>query len=153
MSDKKFEQSAGRAAGVPAACWWGFGVRSVCCAIFALFGAINFWPPLGGDAPAYFAPAVEMARGNNFENTVWLAPLNDSIDGAGGRRYIYHGFLHPLLVGLAARLTGTDASGCVAAAYVVLFWRLWRRAGRSWGTHVWLHASDRQPRLCSGFSP
>jgi hypothetical protein len=74
---------------------------------------------MDGDAPAYFSPAVELARGGGFENSVWLPPLNDSIDGPGGRRFIYHGFLYPLFIGLAANLTGGDVPACFGWAYAV----------------------------------
>ena len=105
----------------PRGAWLGLAAGAACCVVFAIFGTLNVWPPMDGDAPAYFAAAVELSRGNAFENTVWLPPLDDSIDGPGGRRFIYHGFLHPLVVGTFGKVTGADAVGCVAAAYAVLW--------------------------------
>ena len=76
------------------------------CFGFAIFASIEVWPLLDGDAPAYFSPAVELSLDRGFRNGVWLPPLDDSIDGAGGRRYVYHGFVYPLIIGWLAKANG-----------------------------------------------
>lgn len=76
------------------------------CILFSIGGARMTWPPLDGDAPAYFSPAVEFSLGRGLTNPTWLPPLNDSIDGPNGRRYIYHGFVYPLLIGWLGELAG-----------------------------------------------
>ena len=58
--------------------------------VFAGLASLKTWPVLDGDAPAYFSPAVEFSQGRGLLNPTWLPPLDDSIDGPGGRRYIYH---------------------------------------------------------------
>jgi hypothetical protein len=69
---------------------------------------------LDGDAPAYFSPVVEFSQGRGLTNPTWLPPLDDSIDGPGGRRYIYHGFVYPLLIGWLGKLSGGGATSCLA---------------------------------------
>ena len=76
------------------------------------------WPPLDGDAPAYFAPAVEFSQGRGLVNPVWLPPLDDSIDGPGGRRYIYHGFVYPLIIGWLGKINGVGAEACVGWMHI-----------------------------------
>lgn len=93
----------------------GLWLSLVACLIFVILSSIRVWPPLDGDASAYFSPAVELSLGRSFANPVWLPPLNDTIDGPGGTRYIYHGFLYPLTIGCLAKIFGGGPSLC-------LFW-------------------------------
>jgi len=111
---------ASDAPGAASALWLGYLAGTILCVAFAAVAATQVWPPMDGDSAMLFPAAVELARGNGFVNTPWIPPLNDSIDGPGGRRYISHGFLNPLLVGLAARATGGDAPAAVAWLYVVV---------------------------------
>ena len=85
---------------------------------FAFLAGLKTWPPLDGDAPAYFSPAVEFSQGRGLVNQVWLPPLDDSIDGAGGRRYVYHGFVYPLVIGWLGRISGGGATACVAWMHI-----------------------------------
>ena len=87
--------------------------------MYCVAAASKVWPIIDGDGPAYFPAAVEWSLGRPLTNPVWPPPLNDTIDGPGGRRFIYHGFLYPILVGGAARLGGGGAEATVAAAYVL----------------------------------
>ena len=82
--------------------------------LFAGLASLKTWPVLDGDAPAYFSPAVEFSQGRALTNPTWLPPLDESIDGPGGRRYIYHGFVYPLLIGWLGRFAGGGAAACVA---------------------------------------
>lgn len=88
-------------------------------AAFCAAASVKMWPLIDGDGPAYFPPVIEWSVGRPLTNPLWLAPLDDSIDGPGGRRYIYHGFLYALVVGGMARQLGGGARPSVAAAYVV----------------------------------
>jgi hypothetical protein len=88
-------------------------------AAFCAVAAAKMWPLIDGDGPAYFPPVIEWSVGRPLTNPLWLAPLDDSIDGPGGRRYIYHGFLYALVVGGMARQLGGGARPSVAAAYVI----------------------------------
>lgn len=102
------------------AVWLGYTVGAILCAVFALVAAREVWPPMDGDGAMLFPSAVESARGNGLVNTPWVAPMNDTIDGPGGRRHISHGFLNQLLVGMAASVTGGDAAQCVAWSHFVV---------------------------------
>ena len=82
--------------------------------VFAGLASLKTWPVLDGDAPAYFSPAVEFSQGRGLLNPTWLPPLDDSIDGPGGRRYIYHGLIYPLLIGWLGKVSGGGAAPCVA---------------------------------------
>ena len=82
--------------------------------LFAGLASLKTWPVLDGDAPAYFSPAVEFSQGRALTNPTWLPPLDESIDGPGGRRYIYHGFVYPLLIGWLGKFVGGGAAACVA---------------------------------------
>lgn len=92
---------------------------SILCGLFCVLASERTWPLIDGDGPAYFPPAVEWSLGRPLTNPVWLAPLDDSLDGPGGRRYIYHGFLYPVLIGSIARGFGGGARQTVAGAYIV----------------------------------
>jgi len=109
---------------------------------YCVLAASKTWPLMDGDGVAYFPPVVEWSLKRPLTNPVWLPPLNDSIDGPNGRRYIYHGFLYSLAVGGLAQRLGGGPQATVAAAYVlhglvavagalvVLFWaeaRGWTR--------------------------
>src|SRR5262245_2906245 len=87
--------------------------------LFCIAAAVKTWPVIDGDGPAYFPAAVEWSAGRALTNPVWLPPLNDSLDGPGGRRYIYHGVLYQRLVGALARPFGGGPRAAVAAAYVL----------------------------------
>lgn len=95
-----------------------FPLSAILCFGYAFFASIKVWPPLDGDAPAYFSPAVEFSQGRGLVNQVWLPPLDDSIDGPGGRRYTYHGLIYPLLIGWLGRLSGGGATACVAWMHI-----------------------------------
>jgi hypothetical protein len=88
-------------------------------ALFCSAAAWKVWPVIDGDGPAYFPPAVEWSLGRPLTNPLWLPPLDDSIDGPGGRRYIYHGFLYQMIVGTTGRWLGGGPEATVRAAYVV----------------------------------
>ena len=103
------------------AVWFGYALGATVCFLFAVIAAANVWPPMDGDGAMLFPSAVELARGNGFVNTPWVSPMNDTIDGPGGRRHISHGFLSQLLIGLAASLTGGDSPQCVTWSYIVVF--------------------------------
>lgn len=102
------------------AVWLGYTSGAILCAVFALVAAREVWPPMDGDGAMLFPPAVELARGNGLVNTPWVPPMNDTIDGPGGRRHISHGFLNQLLVGMAAAVTGGDAVQCVAWSHFIV---------------------------------
>ncbi len=86
---------------------------------YCVLAAAKTWPLMDGDGVAYFPPVVEWSLNRPLTNPVWLPPLDDSIDGPGGRRYIYHGFLYSLAVGGLARRLGGGPQAAVAAAYVL----------------------------------
>jgi len=88
-------------------------------ALYCVIAASNVWPAIDGDGAAYFTPAVEWSRGHALVNPVWLPPLNDSIDGSGSRRYVYHGFLYQMVVGKIGRSLGAAPGGAVRAAYLI----------------------------------
>jgi hypothetical protein len=95
-------------------------LASACaCALYCALAAAKTWPVIDGDGTAYFPAAVEWSEGRALTNPVWLPPLDDSIDGPGGRRFIYHGFLYAIVVGSIARTLGGGAEATVAAAYVL----------------------------------
>jgi hypothetical protein len=102
------------------AVWLGYALGVLLCTAFAVVGAVHVWPPMDGDSPAYFGTAVEVARGNSFENYAWPGLLEFEFDGPGGRRYVYHGFLYPLLVGELAWLSGGDVPAAVAWGYAIV---------------------------------
>lgn len=120
--------------------WWGFTVGSMACAVYCLVAARKVWPPMDGDATAYFPPAIEWSEGREFTNPVWLAPLNDTIDGPGGRRYIYHGFLYSWMVGTLAKNVGGGPEACVTFAYLI-HWCAAVAAGA--GVLFWLEGQSR----------
>jgi hypothetical protein len=96
-----------------------FASMTLLCGIYCALAALKTWPILDGDAPAYFRAAVEWGEGRSLTNPLWLPPLDDSLDGPGGRRFTYHGFLYPLIVGSLARLAGGGPEASVAAAYLL----------------------------------
>jgi hypothetical protein len=95
------------------------GASCLLAAAFCVAAAAAMWPSIDGDGPAYFPAAVEWGRHHALANPVWLPPLNDSIDGVGGRRYVYHGFVYQLVVGAAGRHLGASPQGTVYAAYLI----------------------------------
>ena len=96
-----------------------FVVSLTACALVCVRGAGALWPVIDGDGPAYFPPAVEWSLHRPLTNPVWPPPLNDSLDGPGGRRYIYHGFTYALVVGAIGRAFGGGPAATVRAAYLV----------------------------------
>lgn len=96
-----------------------FATSVLACALFCGVAASMVWPIIDGDGTAYFPPAIQWSVDKPFVNPLWLPPLNDSIDGLGGRRYIYHGFLYQIVIGTAARAVGGGARATVWAAYVL----------------------------------
>jgi len=96
-----------------------FVVGCLLSTFFCVAAATKMFPLIDGDGTAYFPAAVEWSLNRPFTNPVWLPPLNDSIDGPGGRRYIYHGFLNQLVVGDLGRTLGGGPRGAVYGAYVV----------------------------------
>ena len=78
---------------------------------FSFLASFKSWPLLDGDAPFFVVPALEFSEGRGLVNPIWIPPLDESVDGVGGRRYIYYGFLYPLLIGrLGAILVGGGAA-------------------------------------------
>ena len=86
--------------------------------VYCAAAASKTWPIIDGDGPAYFPAAVEWSLGHPLTNPVWLPPLDDSIDGPGGRRFTYHGFVYARVVGGMAHLIGGGAEATVAVAYL-----------------------------------
>src|SRR5262245_6842327 len=88
-------------------------------ALYCILAANRLWPLIDGDGTAYFPPVIEWSVYRPLTNPVWLPPLNDSIDGPDGRRFIYHGFLYALVVGHISRQLGGGPGPSVAAAYLI----------------------------------
>ncbi|MCC7007729.1 MAG: hypothetical protein IT184_02840 [Acidobacteria bacterium] len=96
-----------------------FALGVALCAAYCALAAASTWPLIDGDGPAYFPAAVEWSRGRGLINPVWLPPLNDTIDGPGGRRLIYHGFTYALVAGTVGRWLGGGPIATVWAAYLI----------------------------------
>lgn len=91
--------------------WYGFGL--FLCFLFVLESSRQMWPPLDGDGTILFPPAVEISLGRDLKSPVWVWPLDESIDGPGGRRLVYHGFLYQTMVGKVAAAFGGGPSACI----------------------------------------
>ena len=107
---------------------------------FSFLASFKSWPLLDGDAPYFMVPAPEFSEGRGLINPVWIPPLDDSVDGVGGRRYIYHGFLYPLLIGrLGAILGGGGAARLTSLHWFNLVAALVSAAGVlafAWGSEI-----------------
>lgn len=90
--------------------WPWYAVGLFLCFLFALESSRQMWPPLDGDGAILFPPAVELSLDRELKNPVWVWPLDESIDGAGGRRLVYHGFLYQMMVGKIAAAFGGGPS-------------------------------------------
>lgn len=91
--------------------WPWYAVGLFLCFLFALESSRQMWPPLDGDGAILFPPAVEISMGRDLKSPVWVWPLDESIDGPGGRRLVYHGFLYQMMVGkIAAAFGGGPAA-------------------------------------------
>jgi hypothetical protein len=99
--------------------WAALAAGALLAALYCAAAAARTWPLIDGDGPALFPPAVELSLGRPLTNPVWPAPLADSIDGPGGRRLVYHGFLYAVLTGTLGRALGGGAQATVQAAYLV----------------------------------
>lgn len=84
---------------------------------FSFLASFKSWPLLDGDAPYFMVPALEFSEGRGLINPVWIPPLDESVDGVGGRRYIYHGFLYPLLIGRLGAILGGGGAACLTSIH------------------------------------
>ena len=115
--------------------WRWFSMGLFLCLLFAIEASRQVWPPLDGGGAILFPPAVEISLGRDLKNPVWVWPLNESIDGAGGRRLVYYGFLYQMAVGEISAIFG---SGPIACMWVLHGLNWLAAAICSFGILVWI---------------
>ena len=84
---------------------------------FSTLASFKSWPLPDGDSPFFVVPAIEISESRGLVNPVWIFPLDESVDGLGGRRYTYHGFLYPLLVGRLGAILGGGGAACLTSIH------------------------------------
>lgn len=89
------------------------------CALFSVAAVKKVWPPLDGDAPAYFPAAVEISEGRPPKTPVWLSPFPSTLELFKENRFVGHGFVYPMAVGGIGWLFGGGARATVAGMYLV----------------------------------
>lgn len=89
------------------------------CALFSSAAIIKVWPPLDGDAPAYFPSALEISEGRPLKTPVWLSPYPSTLEPFKENRFVGHGFVYQMVVGGIGWLFGGGARATVAGMYLL----------------------------------
>jgi hypothetical protein len=137
-------------AATPVAARAAFALASVLAALYCALASWRTWPPIDGDGTAFFPAAVEWSLSRPLANPLPSAPLDAAFDGPTGRRYVYHGFLYPMVVGQLGRSLGGGPEATVVAAYMV-HWLTGLIAALA--VHTWARTHREPFILLSGLLP